>query len=66
MLEREILAFACPTCGRGLVVVDMASRAPEEPPRRRGVRGKPLDPAGGLVGRGSIILCIGLRACARG
>ncbi len=32
MLEREILAFACPTCGRGLVVDLMASRMPEEPP----------------------------------
>ena len=34
MLEREILAFACPTCGRGLVVDLMAApRMPEELPR---------------------------------
>ena len=32
MLEREILAFPCPTCGRGLVVDLMAARMPEEPP----------------------------------
>ncbi len=30
MLEREILTFACPTCGRGLVVDLMASRVPED------------------------------------
>ena len=29
MLEREILAFPCPTCGRGLVVDLVASRVPE-------------------------------------
>ena len=34
MLEREILAFACPTCGRGLVVDLMASRVPEKFPGR--------------------------------
>ena len=33
MLEREILAFPCPTCGKGLVVDLMASRMPEELPR---------------------------------
>ncbi len=33
MLEREILAFACPTCGRGLVVDLMALRVPEGLPR---------------------------------
>ena len=34
MLEREILAFACPTCGRGLVVDLMpASRMPGDLPR---------------------------------
>ena len=31
MLEREIVAFPCPTCGRGLVVDLMASsRVPED------------------------------------
>lgn len=34
MLEREILAFPCPTCGRGLVVDLMASRVPEKFPDR--------------------------------
>ena len=29
MLEREILAFACPICGRGLVVDLMASKMPQ-------------------------------------
>ena len=33
MLEREILAFPCPTCGKGLVVDLMVSRMPEELPR---------------------------------
>ena len=33
MLEREILAFPCPTCGRGLVVDLMAARMPAPPPR---------------------------------
>ncbi|MDP9479700.1 MAG: hypothetical protein M3R38_29230 [Actinomycetota bacterium] len=34
MLEQEILAFACPTCGRGLVVdLMVTSRMPEELPR---------------------------------
>ena len=33
MLEREILAFPCPTCGRGIVVDLMASTTPEEFPR---------------------------------
>ncbi len=33
MLDREILAFPCPTCGRGLVIDLMASRMPEELPR---------------------------------
>ena len=32
MLEREILAFPCPTCGRGLVIDLMASRVPEKFP----------------------------------
>ena len=30
MLEREILAFPCPTCARGLVVDLMMSRMPQE------------------------------------
>ena len=30
MLEREILAFPCPTCGRGLVVDLMVSRMPQK------------------------------------
>ena len=30
MLEREILAFPCPTCGKGLVVDLMAARMPAE------------------------------------
>ena len=34
MLEREILAFPCPTCGRGLVVDLMASRVPQKFPDR--------------------------------
>ena len=29
MLDREILAFACPMCGRGLVVDLMASKMPQ-------------------------------------
>ena len=34
MLEREILAFPCPTCGRGLVIdLLVASRMPEDLPR---------------------------------
>ena len=37
MLEREILAFPCPTCGKGLVVDLMAaSRMPEELPSAAG------------------------------
>ena len=36
MLDREILVFPCPTCGRGIVVDLMAPRMPEDLPRAAG------------------------------